>query len=115
MTTTPPLPPPVQDAVDFGLALPSVRVHYRDLRGVPVMDTIDVDYLLDLPGGECIEVGTHWVDDGQWRLCSALWRTFSNEDETHPLSGWEQVREFLTKHTASHNHSNDEENPHAHV
>ncbi|MEU4576587.1 hypothetical protein [Nonomuraea sp. NPDC023979] len=94
-------PTVIQQAVDYGRRLPAVQVLVDDLRGVPNSDTIDLDFLFNVPG-DSIELGTTWApcpDD--WRLVYAGYRTFSRQDDRHRLATWDDVRAFLDSHTTA--------------
>jgi hypothetical protein len=103
MTAMTTFPTVVQQAIDYGRALPSVNVCTSDWRGVPGGDAIEVDFLIGIPD-DSIELGTVWCPrtDG-WTLVGGSWRTFSRQDHSSPLDTWDDVRAFLDNHATTPN------------
>lgn len=97
-TTETPLPPSVQEAIDFGRSLPHVTVNHNSRDWLDEFGYAEVDFLVD--GPDRTEVGTTWYPDtgsGQWRLQLAGWRTIADSETIHRLADWHQVQAFLIR------------------
>jgi hypothetical protein len=90
-------PAPVQAAIDYGRQLPDTQVCIQDFSKYLEAGWISVEFVLPYGDGDCIELGTDWVPDGDgWRLDRAAYRTFKqNHLPLRKLGSWEEVAAFL--------------------
>jgi hypothetical protein len=92
-------PAPVQAAIDYGRQLPDAQVCIEDFSKYPEAGWISVVFVLPYGDGDCIELGTDWVPDGDgWRFDIAAYRTFKqNHLPLRKLGSWEEVTAFLAQ------------------